>query len=201
MPCTQHGLPIGERGLPLPRFIERQALDQLSPIQDGEIHRRTNGEEPRIPTGQVADLEGFNANSPFQSDAWVEIGFGHADGRHGSMKLRFCAQDVGPAMSQFGRNAYWHASWKRWQRHCFAQLSIQCTRLVAEQQGKSVHEGVAMPGQLRDRRLDRFHLRTRGRDLELRGDAVAPAAFRQAEKAFCDCLVLACNVQLGLRPP
>src|SRR3546814_13688159 len=72
------------------------ALLQTTALEDGEIDRRADGEEPGIPTVEVVELEGFDADSSPQADPRVEIGFGDADGRRCSMELGFGALYVRP---------------------------------------------------------------------------------------------------------
>src|SRR3546814_16031269 len=72
-------------------------------LKDGEIDRRADGEEPGIPTVEVVELEGFDADSSPQADPRVEIGFGDADGRRCSLELGFGALYVRPPVRQIGR--------------------------------------------------------------------------------------------------
>src|SRR3546814_11037001 len=89
------------------------ALLQTTALEDGEIDRRADGEEPGIPTVEVVELEGFDADSSPQADPRVEIGFGDADGRRCSMELGFGALYVRPPVRQFGGPAPRHIGRKR----------------------------------------------------------------------------------------
>src|SRR3546814_20853818 len=89
MPGLQHRLPVGDGCGSLPCLVQRQALLQPPALKDGEVNRRADREEPGIPTVEVVELEGFDADSSPQADPWIEVSFGDADGRRRSMELGF----------------------------------------------------------------------------------------------------------------
>src|SRR3546814_11229937 len=89
MPCLQHRPPISEGGGSLPCFIQRQTLLQPPALKDGEVNRRADGEEPGIPTIEVVELEGFDADPALQAASWVEIGLGDDDARRPRVTLTF----------------------------------------------------------------------------------------------------------------
>src|SRR3546814_13288513 len=68
MPGLQYRLPVGDGGCSLPCLVQRHALLQTTALEDGEIDRRADGEEPGIPTVEVVELEGFDADSSPQAD-------------------------------------------------------------------------------------------------------------------------------------
>src|SRR3546814_5182101 len=106
-------LPVGDGGSSLPCLVQRKALLQTPALEDRKIDRRADGEEPGIPTVEVVELEGFDADPAFQADSWVEIGFGDADGRRRSVQLGFGALYVRSPVRQFGRQAHRHIGRKR----------------------------------------------------------------------------------------
>src|SRR3546814_9382653 len=63
MPGLQHRLPVGDGCGSLPCLVQRQALLQPPALKDGEVNRRADREEPGIPTVEVVELEGFDADS------------------------------------------------------------------------------------------------------------------------------------------
>src|SRR3546814_17373877 len=71
--------------------ISDWSSDVCSSDLDGEVNRRADREEPGIPTVEVVELEGFDADSSPQADPWIEVSFGDADGRRRSMELGFGA--------------------------------------------------------------------------------------------------------------
>src|SRR3546814_10833265 len=115
-------------GCSLPCLFQRQSLLQTTALKDGEIDRRADGEEPGIPTVEVVELEGFDADSSPQPDPRVEIGLGDADGRRRGMELGFGALYVRPPVRQFGGQAHRHVGRKRRQGHRFKQLRIEGAR-------------------------------------------------------------------------
>lgn len=137
MPGLQHRLPVGNGGSSLPCLVQRQALLQTPALKDGKIDRRADGEEPGIPTIEVVELEGFDADPAFQADSRVEIGFGDADGCRRSMELSFGALYVRPPVRQFGGQAHRHIGRKRRQGHRFKQLRIEGARLLPSSSAKA----------------------------------------------------------------
>src|SRR3546814_14752708 len=61
-------LPVGDGGSSLPCLVQRKALLQTPALEDRKIDRRADGEEPGIPTVEVVELEGFDADPAFQAD-------------------------------------------------------------------------------------------------------------------------------------
>src|SRR3546814_4130526 len=68
MPGLQHCLPVGDGGSSLPCLVQRKALLQTPALEDRKIDRRADGEEPGIPTVEVVELEGFDADPAFPAD-------------------------------------------------------------------------------------------------------------------------------------
>src|SRR3546814_12200161 len=89
-------------------------------------------EEPGIPTVEVVELEGFDADSSPQADPWIEVSFGDADGRRRSMELGFGALYVRSPVRQLGGQTHRYIGRKRRQGHRFKQLRIKGARLISQ---------------------------------------------------------------------
>src|SRR3546814_16598297 len=86
MPGLQYRLPVGDGGCSLPCLVQRHALLQTTALEDGEIDRRADGEEPGIPTVEVVELEGFDADSSPQADTSEERRVGKECGSTGGSR-------------------------------------------------------------------------------------------------------------------
>src|SRR3546814_816044 len=113
--------------------ISDWSSDVCSSDLDGEVNRRADREEPGIPTVEVVELEGFDADSSPQADPWIEVSFGDADGRRRSMELGFGALYVRSPVRQLGGQTHRYIGRKRRQGHRFKQLRIKGARLLSQQ--------------------------------------------------------------------
>src|SRR3546814_5590038 len=86
--------------------ISDWSSDVCSSDLDGEVNRRADREEPGIPTVEVVELEGFDADSSPQADPWIEVSFGDADGRRRSMELGFRSEEHTSELQSLMRISY-----------------------------------------------------------------------------------------------